>query len=110
MRKEEREIKTVRSPFARVNKFNLKTITSFLSILALLVMIGETQAIALPPDTPNPNTWVTDLWVNAIAVDGNTIYMGGQFTYVGPNTGHGASISTATGAALLPYLQVDGPI
>jgi hypothetical protein len=33
--------------------------------------------------------WGTDGMVNAICRSGNTIYLGGQFSYVGPNTGVG---------------------
>jgi hypothetical protein len=63
-----------------------------------------------PPDIPNSNTWVTNGPVNAIVSEGGITYIGGGFTYVGPNTGSGASISEATGCPSPPYLPVNAPI
>ncbi len=53
--------------------------------------------------------WVTDGSVEAIAFSGNTAYIGGLFTRVGPPTGAAAPIHTTTGQALgLP--QVVGTV
>ena len=49
-----------------------------------------------PPDY-NPNMWVTNGAVSAIVRSGNTIYLGGDFTYVGPKTGSGVQLSSSTG-------------
>lgn len=37
-------------------------------------------------------------------------YIGGDFTYVGPNTGYGAALSTTTGAPDLKFPRVNGSI
>ena len=54
--------------------------------------------------------WVADGVVNAIARDGNTIYIGGYFTQVGPPTGGGVSLSATTGVALTTFPRVAGSV
>ncbi|QHT66432.1 T9SS type A sorting domain-containing protein [Rhodocytophaga rosea] len=41
--------------------------------------------------------WVTDNRVNAVVQEGNIIYLGGLFNYIGPNTGGGAVVNIADG-------------
>ena len=97
------------SVFVKSNRFNSKMITC-LFFLILVAIIGTTGVLAQPPDTPNPDTWVTDNNVNAIAHANGITYIGGGFTYVGPNTGHSAALSVTTGKPLPPYARVDGNI
>ncbi len=87
-------------------------LVSVLIILAISILIlgKPIGSNAEPPDTPNPKTWVTDGSVSAIATAGPTTYIGGYFSYVGPNTGSFAAISEATGLALLPYLTIEGEV
>lgn len=43
--------------------------------------------------------------------DGNTVYLGGNFTYIGPNTGNGASLDIVTGSPLGSSLpRIDGEV
>jgi hypothetical protein len=65
---------------------------------------GIPALISSKPDT----TYVTDGPVHAITRVGNTIYLGGQFSEVGPRTGPSVAIDATTGtvAGLLP--QVSG--
>jgi len=59
----------------------------------------------------NPAMWGTNGKVSAIARSGNTLYLGGEFSYVGPNTGSGVALSAATGAALpVPPLHIAGRV
>jgi len=102
--------RSVCSVLGKLNRFNSKMITS-LSFLIVAVIIGATGVLAQPPDTPNPNTWVTDGRVYSITASGSTVYIGGDFSYVGPpNTGCGASLSEGTGSPIPPYVKANGRI
>ena len=56
--------------------------------------------------------WVTDSVVSALVHDPvkNLIYLGGSFTYVGPNNGHGVPLDEASGAPLPVFPRVNGPV
>ena len=52
--------------------------------------------------------WATDSPASVIARLGNTIYIGGDFTQVGPNLGHGLSVDKNTGSSIVrtfPYVN-----
>jgi hypothetical protein len=67
---------------------------------AALATVAPAQAATSTPPLP---TWVTDGEVTTVATAGSTAYIGGNFNYVGPNTGPGAVISAATGEPQAPY-------
>lgn len=69
-------------------------LTVALSVLPVFVAV--TRAGAAPSVVPT-ETWVTDGRVYSILRLGERIYLGGSFTQVGPNTGFGLSIDSATG-------------
>lgn len=74
--------------------------------LVCAAMLGVTpSAHAQAVDT---RFWVTDGNVNATVQSGDTLYVGGNFTYIGPNTGSGTSLSLLTGAPLANSPRVDG--
>jgi hypothetical protein len=54
--------------------------------------------------------WATNGAVNAIATFGNTIYIGGSFSVVGPPTGHAAAIDSATGLPDASFPQIIGSV
>ena len=56
--------------------------------------------------------WITNGAVNAIVPDltNNLIYIGGSFTYVGPNTGSGVPLDENSGQALPTFPRVNGSI
>jgi len=58
----------------------------------------------------NPNMWVTNGSVDAIATSGNTIYIGGSFTRVGPNTGSFVGIDAGSGAPVANWPRVTGEV
>lgn len=82
-------------------------IASTLAILAMLVLLATpllltvtpTKAAPSGPALADPNFWVTDKAVYAITPDpvNNRLYIGGDFTYVGPPTGRSAAMDATTG-------------
>ena len=52
---------------------------------------------------------MTDGAVQTIASAGNTVYLAGQFTYVGPPTGSAVRVDATTGS-LLPFPKVKGTV
>jgi len=70
-------------------------------IVAFALLPAPAHAQAL-----DAGRWVTDGDVNAIVPWGNTVYVGGSFGYVGPNTGGWAEVDAAGHATtLLPRLD-----
>lgn len=76
----------------------------------VLSLAQPRRVFSEPLSRPDLNTWVADGDVFAIANTDEVTYIGGNFTYVGPNTGGGALISAATGRPLPPYLRVNGKV
>jgi FlgD Ig-like domain/Cohesin domain len=89
----------------------MKSAKSFFTFAALLLALLQCvmQAFAQPA-TPKKGTWITNGTVSALAYAKGLAYIGGDFTYVGPNTGYGAALSTATGVPDIQFPQVNGPI
>ena len=58
----------------------------------------------------NDGLWITNGTVYAVtpSTDGNTLYIGGLFSAVGPYTGHGVMLDTVTGAAIPGFPKVNG--
>jgi hypothetical protein len=76
-------------------------------VLALFLLSASRPAPALG-QAMNANFWVTDGDVSTIAPFGNTLYIGGNFAYVGPNTGGWAELELGGHAtSRLPRLDGD---
>src|SRR5262249_26244635 len=58
----------------------------------------------------DPRLWVLDGVAHSIARAGNTLYVGGDFNYVGPHTGDGVPIDIGSGVALAQFPRVNGNI
>ncbi|MGA7161809.1 MAG: T9SS type A sorting domain-containing protein [Bacteroidota bacterium] len=54
------------------------------------------------------NFYSTDGFVNAIAVSGDTVFIGGTFAYVGPSTGNAANIDASTGTVNTNFPAASG--
>lgn len=78
-------------------------------LTATLAATGTARAMTLSP-TPREKTWTTDGCVYSIARTTDTIYIGGHFSYVGPFTGTGVPLDTATGKPASAFSMVDGSI
>lgn len=57
---------------------------------------------------PDTRAWVTDGTVHAVSRFGSTVYLGGDFSYIGPNTGLGASLDARNGQAQTKFARLDG--
>lgn len=77
----------------------------FLFLGLLFAAFGQLYA-----QTPQANWPVANGQVNTIVRDGNTIYMGGLFSYVGPNIPYGASIDAISGAPNFNYVKPNANI
>ena len=48
--------------------------------------------------------------IRAMALRGDTVYIGGTFNYIGPDTGHGAVFDFDTGQLQPPFPRLDGEV
>jgi hypothetical protein len=73
-------------------------------LLAVCVFLFAPTFARAQSSTPREETWVTNGKVSAIVRTANTVYIGGEFTYVGPCTGYGVPLDATTGrpAATFP--------
>ena len=80
-------------------------------LATLLAAPEAARADGALSSTPDQQPWVTNDTVYAIATgpDGIT-YIGGGFTYVGPNTGGGAALDATSGAPDMSFPQVEGTV
>lgn len=67
-------------------------------------------AVAAHAQVADPRFPIVDGRVFASATDGNTLWIGGQFSRVAPNTGHFAAVDTSTGALVSPFARIDGVV
>ena len=69
--------------------------------LALVVLTAALTAAAAPAaarsPTPDEGLWTTDGTVHALAREGRTVYVGGEFSWVGPHRGALARTDRASG-------------
>ncbi len=75
-------------------------------LCSLLILLACPVSIAQEMDT---TMWIANRQVTAIARYGNTLYLGGDFTHIGPPTGSGATLNTTDGKPTpTPLLRVEG--
>ena len=67
-----------------------------LLMVTAIIVLTPTLAYA-QNGVPREKTWEPNGTVTAIATTPTTVYVGGSFDYVGPNTGSGVSIDATTG-------------
>jgi hypothetical protein len=56
------------------------------------------------------STWVTNGPVSSVVAAGDRVYIGGEFTYVGPNTGSGVLLGLKRGSRARPFAKVKGSV
>jgi hypothetical protein len=69
-------------------------------------LAGPAHAFSPVPD----RTYVTNGTVRAVLRSGNTVYLGGDFTRVGPRTGSGAQLDPSSGQARAGEAEVSGGV
>ena len=80
-------------------------------LVALLAAPVPARADASLSSTPDQQPWVTNGTVRAIASAPSGItYIGGEFTYVGPNTGGAALLDATSGAPDMTFPPVAGTV
>src|SRR5208283_1137764 len=75
-------------------------------LIYLFFLGGVTWASDLNAQTLQSNLYGTDGQVLATVLSGDTLYIGGSFNYVGPNTGAGGALDVTTGMPDLAFPQV----
>src|SRR5215831_8448397 len=80
-------------------------------IMVLLAWgLGGTASVHAGAAIVQADTWITDGPVNAVARSGNTLYLGGSFTSVGPATGGFVAVDRNTGNRDVRFPQVNGSV
>jgi len=74
-----------------------------------LVTLNTPWAHALSP-IPREETWITNGTILTIARTTDTVYIGRDFSYVGPATGGGVPIDTSTGVPIPPFPKINGSV
>ncbi len=83
--------------------------TRALSVSVLLLVAVLHAAHAQNP-APDPAMWETDGIVQCVARSGSTLYVGGQFEYVGPHTGGLAVIDAGPGTPSTGWPVIRGRV
>ncbi len=80
--------------------------------LFTLVAVAVASPLASPAraQTLNPNLWVPNGAVNAVATVNDTAFIGGSFTRVAPVCGGGVPLEAATGIAATGFPRIHGNV
>ena len=78
------------------------------SHLSALIALIALHAFPASSQTAFDSLYVTNGNVSTVVVSGNTIYIGGSFTSVGPGTSAGVVVDTATGIVDAAFPAVGG--
>src|SRR5438094_9899982 len=87
---------------ARPERAALALVVS-LAIVAAAPAAGWAQSV-------RTDFWITNGQVNAQVLRGNTLYVGGSFSFVGPVTGAGVPVDAGTGAPASGFPAVNGSV
>lgn len=77
----------------------------WLAALALAVLAGPVRG-----QTVRRDFWVPNSRVRATVLDGHTLYVGGDFTRIGPVTGCGVPLDVASGAPVTEFPVIIGDV
>ncbi len=71
--------------------------------VSFILLPGHPQPAHAASYEPVEEAWVTNGYVNSIVTEGATTYIGGSFSYVGPNTGYGVPFDMSDGNPMAVY-------
>ena len=78
-------------------------------VVGWLCLLVAVAGAAVPSSVPS-STWVTNGPVSSVVASGDRVYIGGRFTYVGPNTGSGVLLDRRRGSPVAPFAKVNGSV
>ncbi len=82
--------------------------------LALLMALAISLQLSISPASAQQpvqdNLWITNENVRTSVIAGDTLYLGGDFTHVGPATGHAVSIDATSGAVDASFPKTNGDV
>jgi len=79
-------------------------------VIGALILWGMAVGAATPSEEPREDFWVSDNFVSAMAPLGDKLLVGGSFRYLGPPTGSGVVLDSATGTLREDFPQVTGTV
>ncbi|MBX0330470.1 Ig domain-containing protein [Oscillochloris sp. ZM17-4] len=97
---------------SRASSRGMITPILIVALLASLThLMGSARAAPSGPAAADANAWVTDgpVYSSVLSANGATLYLGGQFKYLGPQTGSLASLS-ATNGSTQSFPKVNGEV
>jgi hypothetical protein len=81
-----------------------------LFVTAAAMALLPISAFAQLSNSPRASAWTTNGTVHAVRVVGDKTYIGGDFTYVGPQVGGATTINLATGATKPGFPSITGDV
>src|SRR5437016_4271085 len=94
----------------RAHRVWLASRIAIFSVAALALLAGLAASAPAATPTLTDTAYVTDGFVNAVTQSSGTLYIGGNFTQVGPRTGGFSAIDSSTGSPDLSYPEVAGEV
>jgi len=76
-----------------------------LSLLGAVLLIGLGH-LPCEAQVLRQDLWGANSTVRAAVVSRNTLYLGGDFTYLGPRTGCGVPLDATTGVVVTPFPEM----
>lgn len=77
--------------------------------LLFILLLIEVRVVG-QSNTPDANAWITNGNVNSVVYSNEKVYLGGDFTHVGPAVPYGTTLNTTTGLPNMSYAAPNGTV